>query len=129
MLHRVIILQPLLTPILHAIVHHPAFATLGRSPHNLPRCYVARGSPVVASGGCALLNFLLKNSSASVLDSCGLPADGLLLRHFLGLVVALIVFTALPCGCNLITLLLNLVGLLSFVSCWAGLSALASHAS
>ena len=127
MLRRVICLQPLLTLILHTVVHHSAFATLGRRPDDLTRVC----APIVASG--SLLIFLFVNAGASVLDPCGLSVGLLLLRHFLPSLLVLIVFTALASCSNLVPLLLDLVGLLSLVLCslWAaGLSAtLAGHAT
>ena len=108
---------PLLALIFHAIVHDSAFALL-RSD-NL-------ACPVVTLG-LLLLIFLFVDSSASILDPCGLSS--LLLRHFLVLIV-LVVFTALAASLgDLIALLLDLVGLLTFVAWWSWLSALASDAA
>ena len=106
--------------ILHAAVHDAAFATLRGCSNDLAS---------VASVAAAILVWnahvlLLENTSASILYPCRLPGL-LLLRHFFVLVIA----SALPGSSNLISLLLNLIGLFTLVAWSTWLSALSGDSA
>ena len=106
--------------ILHAVVHNATFSALRRCSNYLAS--VAPVTAVVPVWDAGVL--LLENTSASTLYPCRLSSL-LLLRHFFVLVIA----STLPGSCDLISLLLNLIGLLTLVAWGIWLSALSGDSA